>query len=423
MVFRGTFLIILIMVTFADSFAQDKSNYGNTPDAIVPYSRYQQAYKSFFDEPQPYRGSGREKLAPTNLETIKIGFLGPMEGSSEMELGMQMLQGAQLAIRQANEQGGYHGIPYELMLHNDVGLWGAAANTVVEMDEEGVWAILGSIDGTVTHVALRIALKLEIPIVNTGDSDPTLTETRIPWIIRNISDDRQSSYALANEIYEKRAYKHVAVLRTNVRYGRVGVKEFSDASKRLGHPLLFELQFAEGDTDFSKQLKRISETPAEAIVIWGNAAEAALIVKQMRALGMDQAVFGSDRLVSDEFLDIAGAAAEGVISTHPYNPTLNKPELKSFQANYIAAYNIDSDVFAAHAYDGMNIIIEAIEIVGLNRVKIRDVLTDLKTFQGYEGVTGELILDNSWNDVGAIWTTEVIKGKFEYRTPYKKINQ
>ena len=97
--------------------------------------------------------------------------------------------------------------------------------------------------------------------------------------------------------------------------------------------------------------------------------------------------------------------------------------MKSFQANYIEAYNIDSDVFAAHAYDGMNIIIEAIEIAGLNRVKIRDVLTDLKTFQGYEGVTGELILDNSWNDVGAIWTTEVIKGKFEYRTPYNKMNQ
>ena len=137
MVFRGTFLIILFVATIANCMAQDKSNYGNTPDAIVPYSRYQQAYKLFFDEPQPFRGSGREKLAPTNLETIKIGFLGPMEGSSDMELGMQMLQGAQLAIRQANEQGGYHGIPYELMLHNDVGLWGAAANTVVEMDEEG----------------------------------------------------------------------------------------------------------------------------------------------------------------------------------------------------------------------------------------------------------------------------------------------
>ena len=39
-------------------------------------------------------------------------------------------------------------------------------------------------------------------MVNTGDSDPTLTETRIPWIIRCVGDDRQSSYVLANHIYK-----------------------------------------------------------------------------------------------------------------------------------------------------------------------------------------------------------------------------
>ena len=59
-------------------------------------------------------------------------------------------------------------------------------------------------------------------------------------------------------------------------------------------------------------------------------------------------------------------------------------------------------------------IIKAIEEVGLNRVLIRDVLTDLKTFQGYQGVTGEIILDESWNDIGAIWMAEVKNGKFEF---------
>ena len=62
----------------------------------------------------------------------------------------------------------------------------------------------------------------------------------------------------------------------------------------------------------------------------------------------------------------------------------------------------------------MSLIIKAIEEVGLNRVLIRDVLTDLKTFQGYQGVTGEIILDESWNDIGAIWMAEVKNGKFEF---------
>lgn len=406
--------LVLILLPGLTSMAQNSENYGNTPDELVPYGRYQKAYKYFFEEPQPFLGPGREKPAPDDLETVRIGFLGPLEGSVEQHLGIQMLQGAMLALEEANEKGGYNGIPFELMKHNDVGLWGASANKIVEMDEEGVWAILGSIDGIVTHVALRVALKLEIPIVNTGDPDPTLTETRIPWIIRVVGDDRQSSYALANEIYLNRNFKHVAVLRTNTRYGRVGVKEFSDASKRLGNPLLFELQFAEGDTSFTDQLNRIADTPAEAIVIWGNAREIGAIINQMREMGMNQAVFGSDRIVSDEFLAIAGENANGVVTTYPYNPTLDNPDLQAFNARYMERFNMKPDVFAAHAYDGMNIIVEAIQKAGLNRVQIRDLLTDLETFQGYQGVTGELILDGSWNDIGDIWMVEIKNGEFVF---------
>ncbi|MDP3003857.1 MAG: hypothetical protein Q8N38_12095, partial [Bacteroidales bacterium] len=68
----------------------------------------------------------------------------------------------------------------------------------------------------------------------------------------------------------------------------------------------------------------------------------------------------------------------------------------------------------AHAYDGMNIIIEAIRKAGLNRVLIRDVLLDLKTFQGYEGVTGKIVFDQTWNDIGDIWMAEVRQDKFEF---------
>ena len=406
--------IFLIQLPFLAVNAQQTENYGNTPDAFVPYGNYQKFYKAFFAEPQPFLGPGREKPEPKGLETVRIGFLGPLEGSLERDLGIQMLQGAVLALEEANAEGGYKGIPFELMKHNDVGLWGAAANTIVEMDEEGVWAILGSIDGIVTHVALRVALKLEIPMVNTGDPDPTLTETRIPWIIRVIADDRQSSYALANEIYLKRNIKRVAVLRTNVRYGRVGVKEFSDASTRLGHPTLFELQFAEGDTVFTDQLERISNSPAEAVLIWGNANEVGRIINQMRDLGMKQQVFACDRIVTDKFIDLVGENADGIVSTYPYNPTLENPELERFNKNYYDRFNMKPDVFATHAYDGMKITISAIRQAGLNRAKIRDLLTDLETFQGYEGITGKLVLDASWNDIGEIWMTEIKNGEFVF---------
>ena len=75
---------------------------------------------------------------------------------------------------------------------------------------------------------------------------------------------------------------------------------------------------------------------------------------------------------------------------------------------------MEPDVFAAHAYDGMNIIIQSIEIGGLNRAKIRDVMLDLETFQGYEGVTGTMYFDASWNDIVDIYMVKIEDGEFVY---------
>jgi len=392
----------------------DKLKYGNTPDEIFPYDNFQKAYKYHFVTPMQFFGAGREEPEPKGLKEVRIGFLGPLEGSVIVDLGTQMLQGSLLAIEEANKKGGYKGIPYKLMVHNDFGLWGAAANELVKMDDEKVWAWLGTIDDINSHVAIRATLKLEIPNINTGDPDPTFTETNIPWVVRAISDDRQSGYVLANYIHKKIGHKRVAMMRANNRYGRVGVMEYADAATRMGFPFIIEERFNDGETEYASQLERIKKTKPDAILIWGNAKETALILKQIRAMGMNQAVYTSDRAVNPVFLSMAGKLAEGIVTTCQYNPTANDPKLKAFQANYKKRFGMEPDVFAAHAYDGMNIIIEATKKAGLNRALIRDLLTDLKTFQGYPGITGPLELDASWNDVGPIFLAVVKNGKFEF---------
>ena len=261
-------------------------NYGNIPDELVAYDKYMKAYKYHFLTPMQFYGAGREKLPPTDLKEVRIGFLGPLEGSILVSLGKQMLQGSMLAIEEANRKGGYKGLPFKLMVHNDVGLWGAAANEVVKMDDEKVWAWLGSIDDIVSHVAIRATLKLEIPMICTGDPDPTFTETNIPWVIRVIPDDRQSSYALVNQIFTKDGHKRVAMIRANNRYGRVGILHFNRTATRLGFPIVIEERFNDGETDFKTQLERIKKTSPDAIAIWGNAKESALILKQMREMGL-----------------------------------------------------------------------------------------------------------------------------------------
>ena len=406
---------LIVMFQSMELVSQEKDlMYGNTPDKVFPYNNFQKAYIYHFIEPIQFYGAGREKKPPKDLKEVRIGFLGPLEGSAIVSLGKQMLNGSVLAIEEANNKGGYKGIPFKLMVHNDVGLWGAAANEVVKMNDEKVWAWLGSIDDIVSHVALRATLKMEMMMINTGDPDPTFTETNIPWCIRVISDDRQSGYALATYIFENMKHERVAVMRANNRYGRVGIMEYSGVAVRLGHPMMIEERFEDGETDFEMQLKNIKETSPDAIIIWGNAKESALILKQIRKMGMKQPVYGSDRVVSSEFLEIAGQDAEGIVTTCQYNPDADIPELKAFQTNYFKKFGMKPDVFAAHAYDGMNLIIESIHKAGLNRVLIRDVLSDLKTFQGYQGITGTIILDGSWNDIGEIWMAKVQNGKFNY---------
>jgi len=413
--YLGLILVLFVFFYNQDLASQEKDmRYGKTPKKFSPYDNFQEAYKYYFLEPVEFLGAGRDKPEPKNLKEVRIGFLGPLEGSPIVSLGKQMLNGCMMAIDEANARGGYKGIPYKLMVHNDVGLWGAAANEVIQMDDEKVWAWLGSIDDIVSHVALRATLKTEIMMVNTGDPDPTFTETSIPWLIRVISDDRQSGYALASYIYEKMGHERVAVIRSNSRYGRVGIMEYSGVATRLGHPMMIEERFENGETDFSMQLKNIKEINPDAILIWGNAKESALILKQIRAMGMKQPVYGSDRMVSSEFLKIAGKDAEGVVTTCQYNPDADNPALKEFQKNYFKKYGEQPEVFAVHAYDGMNLIIKAIEKVGLNRVLIRDVLSDLKTFQNYQGISGVITLDGSWNDMGEIFMAKVENGTFKF---------
>ena len=389
----------------------DWSRYAGAPAKLAAFGAYQSPYVFFFDERLEYYGPGRDKTPPSELTEVRLGFVGPIEGSRHAPLGRRMLQGATLALEEANEEGGFNGLPFTLLVRNDLGLWGASSNEIVALHDAGAWAMLGSIDGANTHILLRLALKLDMPMVVTGDTDPTFSETRIPWAIRVNGDDRQSSYALALQIHDVLGYSRVAVLRVNSRYGRVGTGEFKDAMKRLGAPIVLEMRFESGDTTFTSQLERIRQTDPEAVLVWGDVEEVGIAVRQMREMGLQQPVFGSDRLVSDEFLKIAGRAAEGLVATYLYDPTSGDPILEDFSRRYRERFGEEPETFAAHAYDGMKIMIEAVRRGGLNRVKIRDELTGLRN---YRGVTGDIIFDERWDDIGPIWMAEVRDGRFHF---------
>ncbi|MCP4693929.1 MAG: amino acid ABC transporter substrate-binding protein [Desulfobacterales bacterium] len=398
-------------------------NYARTPEEYVPYGRFTKPYKQFFLEPTGYHGYGREIPEPENVASVKIGFIGPIMktvsaatggASHEEPLGRKMLQGAQLAIEHANGDGGYRGAgtPYELVVRNDNGLWGASGSEVIHLAyKDRTWAILGTIDGANSHIAIRAALKVEIPMMNSGDTDPTLVETSIPWAFRCITDDRQMCYLLADFVFKKLKLTRVAALRANNRYGRISIDEFRDAATRVGRPFVAELNYQVGDTDFTTQLERIKALNPEAVITYGDAVESALILKQMRSMGMNQWFLGSDRMVTPEFLEIAGPGLEKVAAGHPYNPENNAPGAREFRQRFRERFGEPPETYAAHAYDGMSMIIAAIEKGGLNRARIRDELAAMKTWQG---VTGPKEFDPVFNDISPAWLAIAENGRFSF---------
>jgi ABC-type branched-subunit amino acid transport system substrate-binding protein len=402
---------------------KDNDNYGASAMDVEPFG-YVKPYKEHFLLQMEYTGPGRAIPEPEDLETVKIGFLGPIMPtvsvatggkSHEEPLGIAMLRGSRLAVEEANRAGGYEprGIPFELVVHNDNGLWGASGNEIVDMAyKKNVWAIVGTIDGANSHIAIRVALKAELPMMNTGDTDPTFIETNIPWVLRCIGDDRQQSYILLDYLYRKHDYQRVAIIRASNRYGRFGVREIKDGSRRLGHPVIIEMAYPVGGEDFSLHIDRIADARPDAIVHWGDGEDGAAILKQLRARGLEQPFFCSDRCVSDEFTRHAGEHAEGVIAPYPWDPTRQDPKLEAFRAAYRERFGEEPDTYAAHAYDGMNMLIWAIRTAGLNRAKIRDVLAYRS--EPWPGVTGDIPLNAALDDGGEVFLARFENGAWRY---------
>jgi len=419
--------------------------YTGAPDDLRPFSKYTTPYHEYYQDLVEYNGAARDIPDPDlkSLSEIRIGFLAPLYDHPDQVLGNRMLNGATLAIDEANAGGGYGGKPFRLVTHNDydnwqmsksatVGasrdsaIWGAASNDAVRMIyDDKVWAMFGSISSESTHIALRLTLKGETPLVNSASTDPTIPETIIPWYFTDLQDDREQGYTLARHIYTELGFKRVALLRVNDRYGRFGVIKFRDASRRLGHPVVIEQKFIPGDTDFRRQLQVIDDSRVDAIVLWTDIAPTAKILQQMQELGMKQRVFGSHRTIGDELIKLAGPAAEGFEAVFPYDPNRADLRWQEFNARFETRFHEKPDHFAALAYDAMQILLNAICRAGLNRGRIRDALAGTES---YKGVTGDMVFDPNSKNISPLFLARVHEGKIDYRRitmekPYAQVGE
>ena len=406
--------------------------YANQPKDMQPYSKFAEPYDLNYVQTNVYSGAARDIPDPDlkDLTEIRIGLLGPIDKNPEQVFGQRMLNGAQLAVDDANARGGYCGKPFKLLPRNDYDnwqanavygeerpttpeIWGAGASQTAKMVyDDKDWAIFGSISSESTHMALRVALRAEIPIVNSASTDPTIPETYIPWYFTDLQDDRVQANTLARHIYDELKLKRIAVLRINNRYGRFGSPKFKEASQRLGHPVALEQRFPAGTTDFRRELRSIQDSRVDGIVLWTDEAQTAMILKQMHELGMKQPVFGSYRTIGDDLIAQAGDLAEGFEAVFPYDAARTDPRWRKFNADYAVKYNEKPEQFASLAYDAMNVLLGSICEAGLNKARIMDALAQVYE---YDGVTGHMAFDTNSKNIAPMYLARVHNGVIEYR--------
>ena len=119
--------------------------------------------------------------------------------------------------------------------------------------------------------------------------------------------------------------------------------------------------FHKKDVDFKAQLTKIAGKKPDLLVVGALQEEGVKIVVQAKALGLRAHVIGGNGLNSPKFIELAGAAADGVVVGAAYYPGNAYGGNRDFVARYKKKYGNAPDQFAAQAYAAAQIAARAIK--------------------------------------------------------------
>ncbi|MFQ5570385.1 MAG: ABC transporter substrate-binding protein [Rhodothermales bacterium] len=336
----------------------------------------------------------------TRGDSVKIGLLVPREKASAT-IGLAAKRGAEMAISDANRDGGFEGRPFSLIVRSDDGPWEAGTGEMAKLVfEDRVWAILGGLDGRRAHLAEQIATKGRITLVSPWASDPTLTQINIPWFFRCVPDDRQQATALVKEIFQNRGLERLVTVHEDTYDARMAETTFARIAATTGYSLVNQITLGRPDRDLQEVLNLIERAGVEGIVLFGQPTNMASLVRQMRVRGMDQAIFGPLSFVEDDFLAEANEHDAFFVAPGHWHTSQGT----SFRQSYQKKYGEPPPAVAAYAYDGMRVIVEAIRQAGLDREKIREATA---TMEYPHGVTGPIRFDARGNRLTPVAVVEM----------------
>ncbi len=359
-------------------------------------------------------------LGALAAEPIKIGSVLSVTGPAAF-LGDPELKTLQLYVADINKKGGVLGRQLQLV-HYDDGSDAGKANGFTKrlIDDDKVDILVGGTTTGATMSAVPLVERAGIPFISLAGA-VVIIEPVKKWVFKTPHTDRMAAEKVFEDM-KKRGISKVALFSETSGFGASGKKETEAVAAKYGITLVANETYGPKDTDMSPQLTKIRNTAGvQAVFVFGLGQGPAIVTKNYKQLGINLPLYQSHGVASDEFLTLAGPAAEGVrlpspAQLIPEQLPANDPQkavVTSYANAYKAAYKTDVSTFGGYAYDGLMLAVDAIKRAGgTDKAKVRDALEATKGFVGTSGTFNMSPTDHMGLDLSAFRMLEVKNGNW-----------
>ena len=299
----------------------------------------------------------------TSDEPIKVGFIAPLSGANAA-VGGSNKTGVELAVKEINAAGGINGRQLQLFAYddeNDNTVAVSMANKLIQQD--GVCAIIGSTNSSVTLAAMTVTQDAGIPELTPNSSGAAITANGQKYIIRVQLNDLKMARACVEYAVDNLGAKNIALMYQDDDYGRGGEQVVVDVLKEKGMTLVADEAFDSAADDYSAQLTKVKAGNPDVLIMWTMYAPGAKIATQARQMGINAQLMGGGGLTNAKLFELGGQNVVGTINTQPFlagADAINDFSAK-FIENYQKEFNQTPDSNVAMAYDCVYTLKEGIQ--------------------------------------------------------------
>ncbi len=360
--------------------------------------------------------SGSQVLAS---DTVKIGSFLSVTGPASF-LGDPELKTLQMYIDEINAKGGIDGKKIEFVHYDTKGKAKEAKNFVNRLiKKDKVDVIIGGSTSGNTLAVIDIVQKAKIPLVSLAGSVKIIEPVK-KWVFKTPHTDRMAAEKIFQDM-KKRNITKVALITGNGGFDKSGRAQCFALAPKYGIEIVADEKYGNADTDMTTQLTKIRGTDAQAILNFGFGKAPAIVVKNVRQLGIKLPIYESHGVASKKFIELAGPAADGVrlpaaalivADQLPANDP-QKTVLLAYKKKYEAKYGPVS-TFGGHAYDALFITVGAIERAqSSDPAKIRNEIEKTHGFVGTGGVFNMSPTDHMGLSLDAFKMVEIKDGNWK----------